>query len=98
MKRTAQSGGKRMKKSVLGIILCLCILAGLLPGNTIAAAATPTGGTWGGIDWSLDSDGTLTILLLQATADSLWMLTNSSPRLAVTQKVFSFWYHCTYYH
>lgn len=56
-----------MKKSVLGIILCLCILAGLLPGNTIAAAATPTGGTWGGIDWSLDSDGTLTIAPTKGT-------------------------------
>ena len=51
-----------MKKRILSMLLCLCLLAGLLPVQTLAAdAAIDSSGTWGGIDWTLTVDGTLTI-------------------------------------
>ena len=48
-------------KRLFSFLLCLCLLAGLLPVQTLAAEPGATGGTWGGIDWTLDADGTLTI-------------------------------------
>ena len=50
-----------MKKRILSMFLCLCLLAGLLPVQTLAAESAVTRGTWGGIDWTLTTDGTLTI-------------------------------------
>lgn len=48
-----------MKKRILAALLSICLLVGLLP--TAAFADAATGGTWGGIDWTLSEDGTLTI-------------------------------------
>ena len=50
-----------MKKRILSMLLCLCLLVGFMPLQTLAAESIVTGGTWGGIDWTLDADGTLTI-------------------------------------
>ncbi len=51
-------------KKILCSILCAVMLFGLLPFDVLADnSITPevARGTWGGVDWTLDADGTLTI-------------------------------------
>ena len=52
-------------KRVLFVALALVMLVGTVVTGVIGVSAenstTPTSGTWGGIDWVLSDDGTLTI-------------------------------------
>ena len=50
-----------MKKRIFIIMIAAVMLSGLLSTVVSSADSTTVGGTWGGIDWTLDADGTLTI-------------------------------------
>jgi len=56
-----------MKKRIFMFLLTAMLLIGAL--GTVAAAAD--GGTWGGIDWTLDDEGTLTIAPTAGTPTQL---------------------------
>lgn len=55
-----------MKKRVCALLMSICIAIGLMLQFPVTALAASSG-TWGGIDWTLYNDGTLTISPTQNT-------------------------------
>lgn len=58
-----------MKKRIFALLMSICIVIGLMLQFpvTALAAEVDSSGTWGGIDWVLGTDGTLTISPTQNT-------------------------------
>ena len=50
-----------MKRRVLSIVLCLCLLVGLVPFSAAAANTVQSGTCGDNLTWTLDNDGVLTI-------------------------------------
>ena len=60
-----------MKKRIIGIFITVVMLVGLMTVISISVSAEEpaieSSGTWGGIDWTLTTDGTLTIAPTKGT-------------------------------
>ena len=70
-----------MKKNLLSLLIIL--LSAVCSGNYLSAQEIESSGTWGGIDWTLTTDGTLTIAPTTKTEDEIQDPTNPKRRYKV---------------